>query len=78
MKVYENSKYQEDIRRIAGLPLPWDKLQGSSVLLSGATGLVGSCLVDVIMEKNASSRLCRFQRLSHQFAEHSQNGLRGI
>ncbi len=73
MKVYENSKYQEDIRRIAGLPLPWDKLQGSSVLLSGATGLVGSFLVDVIMEKNAADGLsCQVYALGRN-AEKAKN-----
>lgn len=32
--------------------LPWDLLQGSSVFISGATGMIGSCLVDAIMLRN--------------------------
>ena len=32
--------------------LPWDLLQGSSILISGATGMIGSCLVDAIMLRN--------------------------
>lgn len=29
--------------------LPWDKLSGCNILVTGATGLIGSCLVDVLM-----------------------------
>ncbi len=32
--------------------LPWEKLQNSTVLISGATGLIGSFLVDVLMYRN--------------------------
>lgn len=51
MSLYDNSLYIEDINYIVGLDLPWEKLQGKSVLLSGATGLVGSFLVDVLLSK---------------------------
>jgi Nucleoside-diphosphate-sugar epimerases len=57
MGLYENNLYDEDIKYVAGLDLPWDKLRNKSILLSGATGLIGSFLVDVIMEKNASDSL---------------------
>lgn len=52
MNLYDNSLYIEDICYISSLDLPWEKLQGKSVLLSGATGLVGSFLVDVLLHKN--------------------------
>lgn len=51
MKLYENDLYIEDINYVCGLDLPWEKLHGKSVLLSGATGLVGSFLVDVLLNK---------------------------
>ena len=54
MKVYENNLYIEDIKRAAALDLPWERLQDKSVLISGATGLVGSCFIDLIMERNIS------------------------
>ena len=57
MTLYENSKYIEDIKNTAALDLPWDKLQNRTLMLSGATGLLGSFLVDVIMEKNAEDGL---------------------
>ena len=49
MNLYDNELYLEDIEYVCGLDLPWEKVQGKSVLLSGATGLVGSFLVDVLM-----------------------------
>jgi UDP-glucuronate decarboxylase len=52
MNLYSNANYIEDIRTVAGLKLPWEKLQDKRVMLSGATGLIGSFLVDVILEKN--------------------------
>lgn len=57
MKVYELDAYQEDLAYVAGLELPWDKLEDKSIMVSGATGLIGSFLVDVIMFKNQKERL---------------------
>ncbi len=57
MKVYEHPLYKEDLQYVAGLDLPWHLLQDSSILISGAGGLVGSCLIDVIMRKNADESL---------------------
>lgn len=44
--------YIDDIKTVAGLDLPWDKLSGKNVLVTGATGLIGSCVVEVLMEHN--------------------------
>ena len=44
--------YRRDIERTAALPLPWEKLQGKSILLTGASGLIGTFLVDTLMYKN--------------------------
>lgn len=42
--------YKEDIAHIATLKdLPWEKLNGCNILVTGATGLIGSCLVEVLM-----------------------------
>ena len=43
--------YQKDIERVASLSLPWEKLSGSNILVTGATGLIGACLVDVLMNR---------------------------
>ena len=46
--------YQEDLRRILKADLPWEALDGRSLLISGATGLIGSCLVDALMTRGGS------------------------
>lgn len=52
MRIYDSPLYQEDIRAVAGLPLPWERLQGKSVLISGATGMIGRFLIDVLACRN--------------------------
>ena len=49
--------YVKDVRRVAALSLPWDRLHGKSILLTGASGLIGTFLVDVLMAKNAADGL---------------------
>lgn len=41
--------YKDDIFKAATLDLPWDKLSGCNILITGATGLIGSCLVEVLL-----------------------------
>ena len=56
--------YIEDVNLIAGLNLEWDNLRNSSILISGATGLIGTLLVDVIMHKNLHDGLnCKIYAL---------------
>ena len=57
MNLYNNNLYMEDVKYVANLGLPWEKLKGGSLMLSGATGLIGSFLVDVLMEKNVTDDL---------------------
>ena len=45
MSLYTNANYMEDVRRTAQLSLPWDRLADKAVLISGATGMVGSFLI---------------------------------
>ena len=53
----EHKIYADDIKRVANLPLPWEKLQEKSVLITGASGLIGTFLVDVLMHKNELDNL---------------------
>lgn len=64
MDLYSNKEYLQDLTAVASLELPWEKLQGKSILISGATGLVGKFLVDVLMTKNAESLECNIYALS--------------
>lgn len=43
------SAYLDDISRIYDFPLDWESLSGSNILVTGATGLIGSCMVDALM-----------------------------
>ena len=82
MDLYHSRLYQEDIAYAASLDLPWEKLEGSSLLLSGATGLIGSFLVDVIMKKNTDDGLdCTVYALTRsvekartRFSAHADDG----
>ena len=64
MSLYQNKRYLEDVHRVAEADLPWEKLQDRSILLSGATGLLGSFLVDVVMQKNTQGLNCTVYALS--------------
>ncbi len=44
--------YQRELEYLCGAPLPWEKLEGKRILLSGATGMIGKCLVDLLMLRN--------------------------
>ena len=57
MTLYDNDLYTEDLKYAGTLNLPWDKLKGKALLLSGASGLIGSFLTDVIMYKNETGGL---------------------
>lgn len=52
MKLYENKLYQEDLEYAAALPFSWDKLKDKKIMISGASGMIGSFLIDVIMYRN--------------------------
>ena len=47
-----SSLYQEDLDNILCSNLPWQELQGKSLLLTGASGLIGTVLVDALMKWN--------------------------
>ena len=74
---------QEDLGYVSELALPWEKLAGSSVLISGASGLIGSFLVAVLMHKNAVDKLnCKIyavgrdiNRAKEKFAGYQKSGL---
>ena len=43
------SSYREDILHVFEQNLPWEKLSGANILVTGATGLIGGCLVETLM-----------------------------
>lgn len=42
--------YKKDIYEASLAPIPWEQLNGCNILITGASGLIGSCLVDLLME----------------------------
>ena len=49
--------YKADVLAAANENLAWEKLSGKSLLLTGATGLIGTMIVDVLMKKNRDENL---------------------
>ncbi|MBE8949231.1 MAG: NAD-dependent epimerase/dehydratase family protein [Quinella sp. 3Q1] len=49
--------YAADIAGIANENLPWEKLSGKTLLLTGASGLIGTVIVDALMKKNRNDNL---------------------
>ena len=47
----EDKLYMEDVDRVAALPLDWSPLGGRTVAITGATGMIGTFLVDVLMRR---------------------------
>ena len=68
MKVFENQLYMSDVNYISKLDLPWDKLKNKSIMVSGATGLIGSMLIDVLMKKNNTGLKCTVYALGRSKA----------
>ncbi len=64
MSLINNQLYREDIWRVVSISLPWTNLKDKTLLISGATGLIGSFLVDVIMFLNKEQSLkCKIYAL---------------
>lgn len=70
--------YKYDIQNVTMLALPWERLSGCNILITGATGLIGSCLVEVLMSRPyidyhvfASGR--NEERAKERFKEFVQN-----
>ena len=57
MYLYDITEYLDDVFCVNVSSLPWNRLKNRSLMLSGATGLIGSFLVDVILEKNLTDNL---------------------
>ena len=56
-KLYDHPLYLEDLFYISGIDLPWHMLNNATVFISGATGMLGSMLIDVLLLANESSGL---------------------
>lgn len=44
--------YKQDLQALLEQDLPWETLSGKTVLLSGATGMIGKCMIDLLMMRS--------------------------
>ncbi len=61
-RLLEIPEYVEDVKRVASLDLPWEKLHGKTLLITGGTGLIGSFLIDVLQAVDIGCRVLLFGR----------------
>lgn len=47
--------YRTQLQILAEQSLPWNKLEDKTILLSGATGMFGKCMIDLLMLRNQLS-----------------------
>ncbi len=50
--IFNNELYKQDISRTAEINLPWHKLKNKNILITGASGLICSFLIDILMYRN--------------------------
>ncbi len=81
MRLLSNNIYISDVKTAAQCGINWDKLRDSSIVISGATGLIGSFLIDTIMYRNSNYGLnCKVYALGrsvskaeNRFSEYLEN-----
>lgn len=54
--------YKEDLQLLLKQDIPWEKLSGKRVMISGATGMIGKCIIDLLMLKNISISIVALSR----------------
>jgi len=59
----KNDIYVKDLENILQKELPWGKIEGKTFFITGATGLIGSCLVDLLMRYNKANVICAVRNL---------------
>lgn len=52
MNINKNEIYQSDIIKAASADIPWEQLGGKTILLTGATGMIASVMIDILMYRN--------------------------
>lgn len=64
MRLLEHPLYRQEVATIGELPLPWEQFQDGAVAISGATGMLGHFLIDVLMYQNKiHNRNCKIYAL---------------
>ena len=48
--------YTQQLEQLNNQPIDWEKLSNKTILISGATGMIGTCLIDVLMLQNETKK----------------------
>lgn len=60
-------KYQNSINYVSNLDLSWQILQGKTIMISGATGMIGSFLIEVLLREGSIGRILALGRNEKSF-----------
>lgn len=52
MNLLSNSLYEQDIQHAAQLPVDWNQFKDKTILITGATGMIASVIIDIFMHRN--------------------------
>lgn len=66
-------KYDDEVTYIMNLPLPWERLENKTILISGATGMIGTFLIDVLMKKRVGITIIALGRDSEKAHKRFEN-----
>lgn len=53
MNILKNEKYQTDIMYVSELDISWERMNNKSIIITGATGMIASVIIDILMKRNA-------------------------
>ncbi len=67
--IINNKLYKEDIGYVASLPIDWERLQGKTFLISGASGNIASFLIDVLIKKDIDIKIIALGRNENRAKE---------
>ncbi|MGN0954792.1 NAD-dependent epimerase/dehydratase family protein [Dialister sp.] len=56
-RIFDDPLLKEDVSNVAALSLPWDKLKNKVIMISGATGLIGTFLIYVLLMRNTENAM---------------------
>jgi nucleoside-diphosphate-sugar epimerase len=65
----EISSYQHSIVQVGVLPLPWMELNGKNILVTGASGLIGGCLIEVLLSRQQDYQIYAAARDKHHLEQ---------
>ncbi len=52
MNVLMNKIYQSDLTHAISSDIPWEQLNNKTLLITGATGMIASAIIDILMRRN--------------------------